>query len=173
MEVWLLRARSWWRVVLVFFLTLGSVTPGHFASAGDLDADTEMSKSLDETSSSRRSWEQHVREEKRRIQELATQRRTNRSHDPVVPLSEEDRLASERALNDMTLERGDIGLRKPMPFMVGWLEHVRNWGGRAWCSKSPAYGRPVQWYRPAPVSLHIDSRPVHSRRMVLNRNLLD
>jgi hypothetical protein len=108
MEVWLPRARSWWRVVLAFLLTLGSVTPGRFASAGDLDADTEISKSLDETSSSRRSWEQHVREEKRRIQELATQRRMNRSHDPVVPPFEEDRLVSERALNDMTLERGDI-----------------------------------------------------------------
>jgi hypothetical protein len=89
-------------------LCSGRGARGGYAQAEHLDADPAISGNPDEASSSRQSWQQHVREEKRRIQELATERRLDDAQDPVAPLSDEASLAPERALNDITLERGDI-----------------------------------------------------------------
>jgi hypothetical protein len=53
-------------------------------------------------------WREHIREETRRVQELQRQRRLDRSQDSVERLSQEGSQASDRVLNDDTLESGDI-----------------------------------------------------------------
>jgi hypothetical protein len=58
---------------------------------------------------SREQWQERVREAKRRAQDIATQIRSQPSPELILPtLEEEQRIASERVLNDVTLERGDI-----------------------------------------------------------------
>jgi hypothetical protein len=67
------------------------------------------SEAPEDNSLARLLWQEHIRDEKRRVQELAAQRRLNPPEDPPDPaLAEKDRLASERVLSDYTLERGDI-----------------------------------------------------------------
>ena len=53
----------------------------------------------------RQQWQEWVRAERRRIRELAVQRRLNPEVETTVS---QERRATERALNDMTLRRGDI-----------------------------------------------------------------
>lgn len=63
----------------------------------------------DPVETTRQLWTQHVKEERRRIRELAIQRRLNPPEPSKAPSQEEEGLrASERIFSDSTLERGDI-----------------------------------------------------------------
>jgi hypothetical protein len=96
------------RVVSIVVIVCQLVTVGDYACAEDLESDSAASKSQQEVTSNRQAWQEYVRDEKRRIQELAAQRRPSGFQDPVASVYGQDRWASERALNDITLERGDI-----------------------------------------------------------------
>jgi hypothetical protein len=93
--------------VLTIVIVFGLALPPDDVCAQAGGADAAVSMSQDEAASIRQSWQEHVRQEERRVQELASQRRLSRLQD-IEPLSDGNRLASERALNDITLERGDI-----------------------------------------------------------------
>ncbi len=56
---------------------------------------------------SRQQWRERVAEAKRRAREYAVERRSRPAPDPPSR-AEEERLASERVLNDDSLQRGDI-----------------------------------------------------------------
>lgn len=58
-----------------------------------------------DAAAARAQWQAHVRAEQRRVRELAIQRRLRPEVETFV---NKERQASERALNDMTLRRGDI-----------------------------------------------------------------
>jgi len=103
----LLIARRWLRFALTAVVVSGVLTGRDVVRAGELDADPAVSTDVGQPSSVS-AWQAHVREERRRVQELATQRRLNQLQDPVASLPDDERLASERIVNDFTLVPGDI-----------------------------------------------------------------
>ena len=84
------------------------------ALAGEADVDeaargSSLRYGEDPVETTRQSWTRHVEEERRRIRELAIQRRLNPPEPSKGPSQEEEALrASERVFSDGTLERGDI-----------------------------------------------------------------
>jgi len=88
-------------MALAFALT----TSGSQCRAQGADGPSNALREAEETILARQQWQEQVRAEKRRIRELAIQRRLQPEVETVVS---QERRASERALNDMTLRRGDI-----------------------------------------------------------------
>ena len=78
---------------------------GSQCRAENADGSSNLLKEAEETILARQQWQEQVRAEKLRIRELAIQRRL---HPEVETIVSPERQASERALNDMTLRRGDI-----------------------------------------------------------------
>jgi L-lactate utilization protein LutC len=106
-------------MALVFALTIS----GSQCRAESADGSSSDLKEADEALLARQQWQEQVRAEKRRIRELAIQRRL----DPEVETAvSQERRASERALNDMTLRRGDIVVTDKGSFVfIGKAEQDR------------------------------------------------
>jgi hypothetical protein len=106
-------------MALAFALT----TSGGPCRAQSADRPSNVLKEAEETILARQQWQEHVRAEKRRIRELAVQRRL---HPEVETVVSQERKASERALNDMTLQRGDIVVTDKGSFVfIGNAEEER------------------------------------------------
>jgi len=88
-------------IALAFAVT----SSGSQCRAENADGSSNLLKEAEETILARQQWQEQVRAEKLRIRELAIQRRL---HPEVETIVSPERQASERALNDMTLRRGDI-----------------------------------------------------------------
>lgn len=90
--------RSRWRLA-------GAIAPlivvsGTHCRAQSVDNSPNVLNEAEETILARQQWQERLRAEKRRIRELAIERRLYPEVETVVS---QERRASERALNDMTL----------------------------------------------------------------------
>lgn len=88
-------------MALAFALTAS----GNQCRAESADGPSNVVRDAEEAILARQQWQEQVSAEKRRIRELAIRRRL---HPEVETVVSQERQASERVLNDMTLRRGDI-----------------------------------------------------------------
>jgi hypothetical protein len=86
-------------------LALALTTSDSPCRAEGEDGPSNALKEAEQTLLTRQQWQEWVRAEKRRIRELAAQRRVQPE---VETIASQERRASERALNDLSLRRGDI-----------------------------------------------------------------
>ena len=87
-------------------LAFAWTAPGGQCRAETADAPSNVLKDAEDTALARQQWQEWVRAERRRIRELAVQRRLQPPE--VETIVSQERRATERVLNDMTLRRGDI-----------------------------------------------------------------
>lgn len=106
-------------MALAFALTAS----GNQCRAESANDPSNVLKEAEQTILARQQWQEWVRAEKRRIRELAVQRRL---HPEVETIVSQERRASERALNDMSLRRGDIVVTDKGSFVfIGNAEEER------------------------------------------------
>jgi hypothetical protein len=101
-------------------------TTGSQCRAESEDGPSNISKESEQALLTRQQWQEWVAAEKRRIRELAVQRRL---HPEVETMVSREQRASERVLNDMSLRRGDIVVTDKGAFVfVGNAEEDRTPG---------------------------------------------
>ena len=94
-------------IVLAFALTAsGGPCRAESAEGPSAEGASNVLREAEEAALARQQWQEWVRAERRRIRELAVQRRLQPPEVETI-VSQEQR-ATERVLNDMTLRRGDI-----------------------------------------------------------------
>jgi hypothetical protein len=95
---------------MVAAVACGLAAASRRGRAEELNPDPVQTKEIEDplANLSREQWQDRVREAKRHALDLAAQVKSHRLNGPRPLFEDERRLASERVLNDFTLERGDM-----------------------------------------------------------------
>ena len=107
-------------IVLAFALT----TPDGSCRAESAEGPSNVLREAEDAALARQQWQEWVRAERHRIRELSAQRRLQPPE--VETIVSQERRATERVLNDMTLRRGDIVVTDKGSFVfIGKAEEDR------------------------------------------------